>query len=496
MIAERVLEEEGVYGDVTVGQFNLDLIPFDDDVLSLELDNCYRECFLDGDRTSLFYVARSLMKLQALFGIIPRIQGVGKAAELVKDMLLRMRREMGGDEPTVLPEIDSLVLIDRQVDMATPMPTQLTYEGLVDEVFGIHNSYVDLDADIVIPEPKEGQPAPPRPPPGKKVKHPLNSNDQLYSELRDLNFSALGPVLNRKAKEIDDYYQQRFAVQSITEIRDFMRSLGSVQDEHQALRIHTNVAERIAKITKTDDFHRRLEAEQTMLADGDEGVPLAYIDETIDRQGPLLKVLRLLVLYSVTQNGLPSRLFDHYRREIVQTYGYEYIFTLDNMLRLGLLTRAGATQAKPAFKLARRPLRLFNPGVNEKDPDDLSYVYSGYAPLTARLVQMARAPGWGHPSIAPVLDALGPHFDLAQKLPAGVAADVEKKNKASQQQGIDQPRITLIFFIGGVTFTEISALRYLQRQEESKREFIICTTKLINGDSLLNTIIDTVDGQK
>ena len=54
-------------------------------------------------------------------------------------MLLRMRKEMGNDELTNTPEIDHLILIDRDVDMVTPMCTQLTYEGLIDETFGINN---------------------------------------------------------------------------------------------------------------------------------------------------------------------------------------------------------------------------------------------------------------------------------------------------------------------------------------------------------------------
>lgn len=51
---------------------------------------------------------------------------MGSSARLVKDMLLRMRRE--SEEITVSPEIDLMILIDREVDMVTPMPTQLTYE--------------------------------------------------------------------------------------------------------------------------------------------------------------------------------------------------------------------------------------------------------------------------------------------------------------------------------------------------------------------------------
>jgi hypothetical protein len=35
--------------------------------------------------------------------------------------------------------IDSLIILDRHVDMITPFLTQLTYEGLVDELIGIKN---------------------------------------------------------------------------------------------------------------------------------------------------------------------------------------------------------------------------------------------------------------------------------------------------------------------------------------------------------------------
>src|SRR6266704_319987 len=35
--------------------------------------------------------------------------------------------------------MDCLIILDRRVDMITPLLTQLTYEGLVDEVFGIKN---------------------------------------------------------------------------------------------------------------------------------------------------------------------------------------------------------------------------------------------------------------------------------------------------------------------------------------------------------------------
>ena len=40
---------------------------------------------------------------------------------------------------------DTCILIDRAVDLVTPMCLQLTYEGLVDETLRIANGVVQLD---------------------------------------------------------------------------------------------------------------------------------------------------------------------------------------------------------------------------------------------------------------------------------------------------------------------------------------------------------------
>jgi vacuolar protein sorting-associated protein 33A len=47
LLVERILEELGCLGDIRkMGEFNLDLIPFDDDLLSMELPFAFRECVL------------------------------------------------------------------------------------------------------------------------------------------------------------------------------------------------------------------------------------------------------------------------------------------------------------------------------------------------------------------------------------------------------------------------------------------------------------------
>lgn len=46
-------------------------------------------------------VAQALMTIQGVFGLIPNIYGKGAAAKQVYELMVRMRREMGGNEPQV-----------------------------------------------------------------------------------------------------------------------------------------------------------------------------------------------------------------------------------------------------------------------------------------------------------------------------------------------------------------------------------------------------------
>lgn len=46
-------------------------------------------------------------------------------------------------------------------------------------------------------------------------------------------------------------------------------------------------------------------------------------------------------------------------------------------------------------------------------------------------------------------------------------------------------------FIGGITFAEMAALRYISQQPTVDAEFVIATTKIINGSSLMVSCMDT-----
>lgn len=47
-------------------------------------------------------------------------------------------------------------------------------------------------------------------------------------------------------------------------------------------------------------------------------------------------------------------------------------------------------------------------------------------------------------------------------------------------------------FIGGVTFAEIGALRFLSTRPELRSDFMMATTKLESGNTMLESFLDEV----
>ncbi|KAG0200483.1 hypothetical protein BGX28_006456 [Mortierella sp. GBA30] len=508
-LCEKVLEDEGVFGEITKGEYHLDLIPLEDDVLSLEWDSTFKELYLDQDTTSIYYAAKALMRLQGIYGLFPRILGKGDYSKALCDMMLRMRREMAADDldasqtMQLSQNIDSLIIIDRNVDMVTPLCTQLTYEGLIDEILHIKNSFVEVDASLAAPPQTGTSGSGSTTVPGKKKTVPLNGGDKLFAELRDLNFSVVGGLLNKVAKRINADYEERHNAKTVPQIRQFIVKMGGLAAEHQSLRLHTALAEQIMNYTMTDDFNRILEVQQNVVAGIATNKEPEYIEEMINKQAKLVQVLRLLCLYSLVNNGLKPKQYEFFRKEILETYGFEHIQTLENLRRLGMLTKQVTT--KNTYSLVRSSLSLIVDEVNEHSPNDISYVYSGYAPLSVRLVQcvVQRGQGGKHGGGGPEGYGYGAaggngwkgFEDVLRKLPGRTFDEtqrVEDGQPKPSKRTSGQPKISLVFFLGGCTFTEISATRFLASQEGGQRDFVICTTQILNGNTLVDALVQKV----
>lgn len=115
----------------------------------MELPLVFRDLTIDDDPSTYHAVAQSLAALQDLFGPINKFSGQGKAAKHVLDLLKRINAEQGALEK--MPGIDHVVVLDRGIDLLSTMATQLTYEGLIDELFKInYSNYNFLSVWVVV----------------------------------------------------------------------------------------------------------------------------------------------------------------------------------------------------------------------------------------------------------------------------------------------------------------------------------------------------------
>ncbi|KAJ1403120.1 Sec1-like, domain 2 [Sesbania bispinosa] len=475
VVCEKVLEEEKLHHMITIGEYPLYIVPMDEDVLSFELDLSYKECQVDGDTSSLWHIAKAIHKLEFSFGVIPNVRAKGKASVRIADILNRMQAEEPvNSSDMVVPEINTLILLDREVDMVTPLCSQLTYEGLLDEFLHINNGSVELDASIMGLQQE-----------GKKTKVPLNSSDKLFKEIRDLNFEVVVQILRQKATSMkQDYTEMTTTTQTVSELKDFVKKLNSLPEMTR----HINLAQHLSTFTSKPSFLGQLDMEHTIVEAQSYDICFDYIEELIHKQEPLITVLRLLILFSVTNSGLPKKHFDYFRRELLHSYGFEHIATLNNLEKAGLFKKQ---ESKSNWLTIKRALQLVVEDTDTANPNDIAYVFSGYAPLSIRLVQHAIRSGWR--PVEEILKLLpGPHLETKRggfsnspsfDTLSGVSTSIAKVPDGRRA-------LVLVVFVGGVTFAEISALRFLSAQESMAYDLIIATTKIVNGQTLVETFME------
>ncbi|CAN1238273.1 Vacuolar protein-sorting-associated protein 33 homolog [Linum grandiflorum] len=442
VVCEKVLEEEKVHHLMTIGEYPLYMVPFDEDVISFELDGANKDFQVDGNTSSLWHIAKAIHKLESFSGVIPNVRAKGRCSVRVADILNRMQTE----EPVNLqdmgmPEINTVILLDRendttwfafwlQVDMVTPMCSQLTYEGLIDEFFHINNGSVELDASILGAQQQEG----------KKMKHPLNSSDKLFKETRDLNFEVVVQVLRQKATSMkEDYAEMTTTNQSVSELKDFVKKLNSLPEMTR----HINLAQQLTTFTSKQSFLARLNMEHTIVE-----------AESYDM------------------------------RELLHSYGFEHIATLNNLEKAGLLKKQ---ESRSNWLTIKRALQLVVEDTDTANPNDIAYVFSGYAPLSIRLVQHAIRSGWR--PMEEILRMLpGPHSETKR---GGFPHSASFESMSALGRVADGRRsLVLVVFIGGVTFAEIAALRFLSAQEGMAYDLMIATTKMISGNSLTESYVE------
>lgn len=582
-VCDEALKEEGVFADLTtISEFGLDMVALDDDVLSLCMDTSFADVGVNGDSTVLFLLAQALVKLQKTFGHIPRMHVKGELSRQVVQMLAVARKTVDsssiGNRTTPAPEseqpggsrgaagapgsatvdqafvdpaggvvsltvhdlegdggkseIDVAVILDRSVDLVTPLVTPLTCEALVDEFIGVDCSMATVDYDVVYDDeppptgvaPKSATAAaiPAIASANRKVVVHLNSNDKLYSEIRDLNVEVMGSKIAARAKELQALEASvKRPDMKAADLKNFVRSIPGLQKDKKSLRICLNLYETIETRFADPSFIKQWELERGALDEDGTKRLLEHVSTLIEQQAPKELVLRLLCLQCAIEGGMKQKTLDGVRRELLQAYGFnELALPLFQLERCGLLWSResglllGGGTAR-SWATLRSTFSLMASDVGREDPADIHFVTGGYAPLSVRLVQAAVAAGgrfsaapssvstvtgspWEYGDVGAAVRSLpGPTLLVLQSLRADLRARRAEAAVAAGNTGAaavaasgSVPRkVVLIVYIGGVTHIELSSLRFLS--DRLPYEFLVLTTGVVNGNELVSSAIAT-----
>ncbi|OII73129.1 SEC1-family protein [Cryptosporidium ubiquitum] len=378
---------------------------------------------------------------------------------------------------------DQVIIIDRRCDLVTPFSTPFSYHALLDFLFGVQKTYVDIPADKVPSDVSEES---------THWKLPL-FGDPLFTILKDLKLKDVGIYLHQKANELQSLYQEKEKLKDISAIGDFIRKLKGKQHEQGTLAKHVNIATYLNEyFTKDYQTLTRLRLEDSIMSDSSQsvtgvvkelstrfseaislrGTEESPFEDLLDQEGiQIEEIYRILCLSCIIENGFKNRkIYEQIKKHILSVFGFEELYRMNILERVGLLKLEASK--KSYWQLIKRSLNLF---VDESESEnDISCVYSGYAPISTRIVEIlcreiSNTKSSSDDSSKEALNYVwGPSVELIPSTLSTV-----KHNSC------------LVVFVGGVTFGEIATLRKLQGI--INKEIIVATTEIINHRSFFES---------
>merc|ERR1712151_443532 len=107
---------------------------------------------------------------------------------------------------------------------------------------------------------------------------------------------------------------------------------------------------------------------------------------------------------------------------------------------------------KMDWQKVKNEFKLINEEVKVDVPEDIHYVFGGMAPISVRLLERF-VEKKGFANIGNLLQLLPGRYIRAD--------DKSEKEFFDQSKSINRPKKILVYFLGGVTFAEVAAIRFL-----------------------------------
>lgn len=451
-----------------INELNLDFIPLDNDILHFSFG--VQEFFVDEEskfaetdafksKSLSFYslLLEALMKFQTVFGKFEFIAAKGIRSETLMNMLKQEDYEAFSNnsiEKTLFPHF---LIFDRTSDLITPLISPWTYMSMVSEIEKVKLGGVKIGANLIHTSSETQK---------SEMANVIlrNPNDILLEKIKDNYFPKASKQIQDSLKTLEDFKKMKFDLsdnekaQKIIEIRLLKEFIS----------IHVDFLKRIEEYVQNPFVLEMIKFEQEILFN--ESVDfIEKLIELIQVRIPFKMCLKLLILTNFCLKGFPQHKFEQISNEIILSYGPLSFLTLNEMEIQGFFVNKNERLRNTSLiglndlKQYKDNFEIINEKMNPNDPLDLYVPYSGYIPISIKLVENLISRNKNIPIV---------------------------KYKFSEDTSRSDFKLegpVCICFIGGVTYAEIACLRKLGTKHN--RQFLFLTTEILDSFSFSNGLM-------
>lgn len=453
---ENYLKDSYNYACFNKHNLNMDIYPLDHEILSLELNQSFHELYAINNYNSIFLLNRAIIKYETVFGKIKYKYYLGSLGKKLKDLLEEEEKNANLDEEQ---STLACVLLDRSIDMITPLITNNIYEALLDDNFNINLNEINVPIKMLDSNSKNNT----------IQTIDLSKKDKFYTNIKDYGFNQIRSYLPSRLQEQNKILEEsKKRTTDLVKIQEDLKNLTKVKEERTSLTNHINLADYIGKKERYPLSRFYYTYEQGLLYGT---VPEKFFDfifDEIRKKSEEYDILKIICLYSIINSGYKNKIYDQLRKEFFLVYGFQELFLWRNLEKLGILK---AADNKSIYQTILKKLNLINEEQFEsKEQKDISYIYNGFCPIILKLLEKMLEKGWGN--IKDILKELSGEFEYPQDESEIISTKGDKQ-------------FILLIFIGGITYGELAGVRYLNSKLRNKK-FIIITTNMINSKKLFD----------
>jgi hypothetical protein len=209
-----------------------------------------------------------------------------------------------------------------------------------------------------------------------------------------------------------------------------------------------------------------------------------FYEDYISDKRDLYKLLKLMSIESLTLGGIKD--YNSIKKDILNVYGYQNIFLFRDLEKLGWLRDKSYSKNSINMNYIQlcEKLELVKMDYNNEKPEDSSYVMGGYCPIGLKLIEKGLEGKWNKIQ------------DIIKKIPGEASFPNDESEIYNPTEEINT---IFLVFIGGVTYTEIEAVRFLNRKFKEKydksisknptrKQLIIITTCILSTNKIFSNL--------